>query len=397
VLAHLQALTWTFWARRREIAAISVYAEPHETPAGTVYRAVRAADRGDEGLACVDDAARAVVLALQLAEAGDTAAIAWARRWLSFVEYMQLPDGRFANFIVDVNGRRNLHGPTSFPGGPWWTARALWALATTYRVLGNRRALRAYLRCPLSMSIPIHDYKVLGLLALSAMELLEAEIPPSLATMLRQQVRAWCEQIIAGSGTYLTDAPGRQQVALWGYHQLAALAKAARILARSDFLPPCVATVDSLIVPVIADGFYYAYPGVKEHQCAYCVSTLVQGLAELFLTTGNVRYQELALNAAAWFYGANDAGIVMYDTATGRCFDGLTGPVVSENCGAESAIEAGLAEIVRRRLQGLPISVSAAITTSMVVTPANERAVDQRDEGLHQDFPSDDKGVPPAS
>jgi hypothetical protein len=53
---------------------------------------------------------------------------------------------------------------------------------------------------------------------------------------------------------------------------------------------------------------------------------------------------------AAWFSGANDAGAVMYDPTSGRCLDGLTGHVVNRDCGAESAIEAGMTEIERRWL-----------------------------------------------
>jgi hypothetical protein len=41
----------------------------------------------------------------------------------------------------------------------------------------------------------------------------------------------------------------------------------------------------------------------------------------------------------------------MYDPATGRCLDGIVSGQASRNCGAESAIEAGMAELERRRLQ----------------------------------------------
>jgi hypothetical protein len=42
---------------------------------------------------------------------------------------------------------------------------------------------------------------------------------------------------------------------------------------------------------------------------------------------------------------------VMYDPQTGRCLDGITNGQASRNCGAESAIEAGLAELERLRLE----------------------------------------------
>ncbi len=40
----------------------------------------------------------------------------------------------------------------------------------------------------------------------------------------------------------------------------------------------------------------------------------------------------------------------MYDAQTGRCLDGITEGQASRNCGAESAIEAGFAELERLRL-----------------------------------------------
>jgi hypothetical protein len=40
----------------------------------------------------------------------------------------------------------------------------------------------------------------------------------------------------------------------------------------------------------------------------------------------------------------------MYDPTTGMCRDGITHRIASLNCGAESSIEAGLAELERRSL-----------------------------------------------
>ena len=43
--------------------------------------------------------------------------------------------------------------------------------------------------------------------------------------------------------------------------------------------------------------------------------------------------------AATWYFGNNAAGAVMYDAATGRTFDGISGDgVVNRNSGAESTI-----------------------------------------------------------
>jgi hypothetical protein len=362
---HLQSLTWTFAAAGNPIHTIYIYSEPRETPEGIVYVPVRAADSGDEGLACVDDVARAVVLALEAyAQSHDKRHIALAREWLTFVHYMQLPDGRFTNFVLDAQGTRSLTGTTSYPGGLWWTARALLALAKAYRVLGDESALAALARCPLPPVASPADYKTEALLALVGIEVLQSPAPDEVKREWRARVAGWCDRLVAASAAlpYVPDTPGETLVRLWGYHQLLALAAAGAELKRGDYLDVARRTVETLVRPVIAGGFYYAYPGEKANQCAYNVTPLVQGLAELYRATGRTEYRRDALAAAAWFYGANDAGAVMYDPATGRCLDGLTGQVVSRNCGAESAIEAGLAEIERRRLSnGASISGSAAV------------------------------------
>src|SRR5690242_16424213 len=105
MLEHLKALTWHFRAQDRLIWAIAPYAEPARRKDGTVYyRPRRAAESGTEGWACVDDAARAALLALQIAEQSMAStrlpeydrqpsrqeALDWARRWMSLVRYMQL-------------------------------------------------------------------------------------------------------------------------------------------------------------------------------------------------------------------------------------------------------------------------------------------------------------------
>jgi hypothetical protein len=138
---------------------------------------------------------------------------------------------------------------------------------------------------------------------------------------------------------------------LWGYHQLHAVAEAARLLDEPSLLKPCRRTVNTLIAPDVRNRFWYSFPRQsKNGVCAYAVTPIVQGLASMYRATQAKRYRQLALTGAAWFYGRNDARTPMYDPTTGRCRDGITDGVASVNCGAESSIEAGLAELERRDL-----------------------------------------------
>ena len=110
--------------------APAVYARA--TPGG--WTVLPAADQGFEGVACVDDAARAAVLYCGIWQHnGQPWARETAERLLMFVISMQEENGRFANFILDWDGSKNLTGPTSAPGGyvvdSTRHARAMHALA----------------------------------------------------------------------------------------------------------------------------------------------------------------------------------------------------------------------------------------------------------------------------
>lgn len=360
---HLDALSWSFATATGRARAISVYAEPARSARGTVYTPRVAAESGMEGLACVDDVARASILAtLAYERDGDTAAATRARRWLRFVSYMQLGDGRVTNFILDRRGRRNLTGATSYPGGAWWTARALWAWATAYRVFGAPHALEALSRCPVPAAETPGELKTRAVLALAGVNVLRSRAPAGLRARWRRYVRFWCDEMAqAAEGmTHVPDRPNEETVQLWGYHQLHALTEAALTLHDATYLAVAERTVAGLVAPVLAGNFYYAYPGERAKQCAYCVAPLVQGLAALYRATEHQRYRTLALKALEWFDGANDAGVVMYDPLSGRCLDGVDGAEASANCGAESAIEAGFAELERRALGAGRVRVARA-------------------------------------
>lgn len=345
MLNYLDALTFDFEREGHTVSCVLIYAEPDPDQAGH-YQFVVAQDSGYEGIACVDDTARAALLALGVCEqTGDARALALAKRWLTFVAYMQYPDGSFANFIRNAAGVRNATGRTSLKGGYWWSARALWALGRAYRVTGDETYLQQFQACTLA---PIPDGKINAVLALAELEVYVAH--PTDA--MRQSILDRCSLIVdmAPDG-YFRDHAGTEKVHLWGYHQLHAVASAALILDESKLLPACERTVATLLKPDVRHKFWYSYPNrQKNGVCAYTVTPIVQGLSTLYRATGDDRYRELALLGVGWFYGRNEAGVPMYDPTTGRCKDGISDGEASLNCGAESSIEAGLSELERLAL-----------------------------------------------
>jgi hypothetical protein len=54
--------------------------------------------------------------------------------------------------------------------------------------------------------------------------------------------------------------------------------------------------------------------------------------------TGELRWEEMARKAYAWFLGANDVGLPLGSATDGGCFDGLMSDRVNLNQGAESVL-----------------------------------------------------------
>jgi hypothetical protein len=359
VLRHLQRLTRSFVHEGQGISYIHVYACPVGPGREPPLAFIAAQDSGFEGIACVDDVARAAILALRVhEETSSAAALRLARDWLRFVIYMQEPDGRFTNFIMDAAGTKNRSGRTSYAGGPWWNARALWALATAWRVTGDEGYLHHFRWGCLTST---RDMKVKGVQALALMELYQCQPDER----LRRRICALCDTIVASGPSYFRDRVGQEEVALWGYHQLQAVARAAHLFSRLDYAAACASTVQSLVEPVIDNGFYDTYPSRREPQCAYCVSTLVVGLEELYRLTRAPSYRDLALACAAWLDGNNPAGVALYDAGTGRCADGVAAGRPASHCGAESAIEAGFMELARRHVQGRERAPEVSISSQL--------------------------------
>ena len=108
-----------------------------------------------------------------------------------------------------------------------------------------------------------------------------------------------------------------------------------------------------------------AAPSPSVPLVAYCVSTLIVGLEELYRLTHAPSYRDLALACAAWLDGNNSAGVALYDADTGRCADGVAAGTVSPHCGAESAIEAGFMELARRHIQGRERVPEASVSSQL--------------------------------
>jgi multiple sugar transport system substrate-binding protein len=361
-LDHLQHLGLNAVVKGRQVRVVSLYSEAPD------YRPTASPARdGFEGIASLDDAARAAVVYLREYEAtNDVRARDEAVRLLSFVTAMEQGDGEFVNFI-DSAGRLNRSAPSSRKSMSYWAARSIWALGEAVRVLGPQdstlvKSMRPVLDRAVSRmareidagrliggSTTATAEALLGLLAVQRAEQSTALVP--LATRTAQLLAAH------SAGTTATapwgacvDRPDAAWHA-WGSRSTEALAMAGNALGHPEFVASARKEADGLWgrfllaggIPsaVAPDGTATWYP-----QIAYGIGPIVEGYLALAETTGERRYAVFAGLTASWLLGANPAAVSMYDEKTGRTFDGIDGPSpikVNRNSGAESTIEALLA------------------------------------------------------
>jgi hypothetical protein len=348
VLRQIARLTRNVPSAGERALAVAVYAD-------AVNVTVGAREAGYEGVACVDDAARALEV---YCDVWDATRLPWVMRWcqglLDFILYMQEPDGRWVNFILDWDGTPNRTGRTSVAGAGFWQSRALVALARASRTLPDERIQPALtLGLPhivLATDVPAD---VRALHVLTALALMD-EAPTSASDA---QLTKWCEEMVhCHNGDVLMNAPAeRGRPHLWGHIQEGVLADAGARLGRDDLIGAASRSADALYPELITESFHL--PRTQP----YDVASAVYSLTRLGAVTGRSDYMLLAADARAWFDGRNPAARPVYDREAGRVSDGLDGTTLSTHSGAESNIVAAQALLDDAKALALTLSVDVAV------------------------------------
>ena len=376
--AHLDHLTERVVLGADTVSIVHIYANYPD------YRWVAAAESGPEGIACVDDAARAAVLSLRSFELrGDTASLERARGLLAFVMHMQAPDGEFYNFIL-ADHTVNLTGKTSFKSFGWWAARGLWAMAMGARIFRDRDPLLARrLMGGVSLMVPlvsaslkeygssktVSGYRiprwllygsgadVTSELLLGLLEFQRARGDDSLSPVMMKLARGL---LVMQDGDGKTPPYGLHRSwetvwHMWGNAQTQALSTAGLMLHDTAMIASAIREARGWYGRLLMDGFLKEYdvagpapPSVagsaawsEYEQIAYGVRPMAVGLLRLYDATKDRDYLLMSGLAASWLTGNNPAGQSMYDPATGRCYDGIRDSLtLNMNSGAESTIEA---------------------------------------------------------
>jgi hypothetical protein len=111
-------------------------------------------------------------------------------------------------------------------------------------------------------------------------------------------------------------------------------------------------------VPIGSQGFYRkGGDKARFDQQPVEAGAVVSACLQAFRVTGDDRWVKEAWSAFNWFLGDNDLQIVLYDSSTGGCRDGLHPDRANENQGAESTLSFLMAMLEMRLLEDADIPI----------------------------------------
>ena len=376
------------------VGVLWTYAEPD---ADGTYRHVGGGSYDPEtntwgqGAFNADDISRAAVVYLRHWQAtGDTASRDAAFEMLRGLTYLQTATGEHAGNVVlwmQPDGTLNPSAePVELPDpsdsdASYWLARTIWALGEGYVAFaGDDPAFAAFLKQRLDLAIDAVDRQVLD--RYGEYLLIDGERTP--AWLIVDGADATAEAVLGLSAYVQSGAPTTARAVLaklaegvaalrggdkqrwpigavrpwalsrsvwhgWGSQMPASLARASTALRDPELVQGAVSdsfTFDPwLLTSGGPDNGRLPTRGDLS-QIAYGVDSRLQSLLATADATGRDAARTLAGMVAAWYFGANPAGEAMYDPATGRTFDGISGSgSINRNSGAESTIHGLLSMI----------------------------------------------------
>jgi hypothetical protein len=345
---------------------------------GLLQHAVFSVPNYREGYA-TDDNARALIVAVLTEQLGLTdmsESGKLASRYLAFLWHAFNPAvGRFRNFLsyerqwLEAEGSEDSHG------------RALWGLGT---VLGRSKSpgLRGTAGRLFEMALPairtFSSPRAWAFAVLGLQEYLDRFPGDRAALQTRDEMAQrllniyasnhspgwhWFEDVLAYSNSRLPQAliacasrTGDKVMLAAGLESLDWFVKMQRCETKGHF------------VPIGSQGFYRkGGDKARFDQQPVEAGATVSACLQAYGATGDERWLKDAWSAFNWFLGDNDLQIVLYDSSTGGCRDGLHPDRSNENQGAESTLAFLMALLEMRLLEDAEIATGKHETLAEAV------------------------------
>jgi hypothetical protein len=380
--SHLDALYQELLIGGDTVGIVHIYSE---------YPDYHMVGDADEGIACVDDASRAAIFYLRQYKATSAPEYLHKGRMLiRFLLAMQAPNGYYYNFIFP-DGTINKDGSTSMPVPNFWAWRTLWAFGEALNVLDVNDPLRNPIRLQrgrLAMNILLEnsfksnatdtamgvafatwlpkisgtDQASIVLIGLSLMLQQESNVDSMRGGSLVDLMEHFADGIMLmqiEQPDSLHDGAFLSWENLWHAYanvQSYALMMTGQVLDDPHMISHGLYEVDHFYPAFLkAGGLEHFFVKIEENkitrydtksfsQIAYGRRPMIWAALKAYEITKEEKYLALAKELGEWFSGKNPANVQMFDTLTGRGYDGITSPgEYNKNSGAESTIESLLA------------------------------------------------------
>lgn len=315
---------------------------------------------------CLDDNARALIGCVESYRRKKLkSTLKLINLYLDFIKYTQKKDGRFYNF-VGFNKNFNDKGESEDSLG-----RAVWSLGTAIaspdipeeikKKAGNmfKRAQKWLLGMHSLRSI---SFAIIGLTAALKNEYFftdkEREEILNIVNSLAQKLLARFEETTAEYPKWpwfencLTYSNFKLPEAMFKAYQASKNKKYLAVAESSlDFLVKTTFEKKEYFSPIGQDGWYFRN-GKRAYfdQQPEDTSSAVEALITAYLVTKKKKYKEKAGLAFEWFLGKNHLKQMVYDEATGGCYDGLGKYSLNFNQGAESSLSYFLARLAVEKI-----------------------------------------------
>ncbi|MEU4393490.1 hypothetical protein [Kribbella sp. NPDC023855] len=365
---------WTYADRRSDGSYARIGGGPYDSATNTY----------GQGAYNADDIARAAVVYLRhYSMHGDAHSRQAAYGLLRGLTFLQTTTGVNAGNVVlwmQPDGTLNPSAePVELPdpsdsGPSYWLARTVWALGEGDAVFRSLDAgFAAFLRERLELAVSALERQVL--VRYGSWNLVDGRRVP--AWLIAAGADATSEAVLGLAAYVEAGGSARARTALarfaeglaamaagdtqtwpfrallpwgesisvwhaWGAQMPSALAAASAVLRAPRLLEPALGDAAGFTPLLMTaggpDNGWLPAP-IDRTQIAYGVDARLQALLGVATAARRPGLRQVAAFVAAWYFGANRAGQTMYDPATGRTYDGISGDgVVNRNSGAESTI-----------------------------------------------------------
>ncbi|WP_433017494.1 hypothetical protein [Kribbella sp. CA-294648] len=365
---------WTYADRRSDGSYDRIGGGPYDSATNTYA----------QGAYNADDIARAAVVYLRhYSMHGDAHSRQAAYGLLRGLTFLQTTAGVNAGNVVlwmQPDGTLNPSAePVELPdpsdsGPSYWLARTVWALGEGYAVFRSLDVgFARFLRERLELAVSALERQVL--VRYGSWNLVDGRRVP--AWLIAAGADATSEAVLGLAAYVEAGGSARARTALarfaeglaamaagdtqtwpfrallpwgesisvwhaWGAQMPSALAAASAVLRAPRLLESALGDAAGFTPLLMTaggpDNGWLPAP-IDRTQIAYGVDARLQALLGVATAARRPGLRQVAAFVAAWYFGANRAGQAMYDPATGRTYDGISGDgVVNRNSGAESTI-----------------------------------------------------------